>query len=696
MKKPAAGIILLVLMAAMVSAQMRDVLYTRDGEEVRGRLLEIDPEAIRFETIRGEIEFDRGEVLNITLGKERVGDTWRTIDDIDDEILLEALNKEVPNDFFAGANYAILYESIRIEFRLDGTIERTRRRIAQVLSEGAKDYVAVNEIYFYPDIEIPEIIHARSVSPLGQVLHLDESAIERGAINPYFPDYDRLNILKYALGEMAVGTIVDVSERTVRKTTSPLEPFFLSVPFYSSAPVLHLEVIILAETGTDPAFAEVNWPEGWNKATVEESPAFTKFTWTAENIPPVFPESNMPPQSLYSPAILVAEGAGWDEIAADFTTAVKDADDSPPRINQIIERSLPGKKSETAKAQALYSWVCEEMGNIPVNAYSYSFSPKKLSQIIAKQSGNNLDRTFLFYSLAKRVGLDVRIGFASTHEDYFAESVPSLFSAPSPLIMAILDGERYFIDLTTDYLPMGAVGKGMAGEPAVFFDGNGFHSVSIAKPQPENEGKSSEMTVLLKANGTIQGQLHEKFYGNSQEDIREFRFASQDQIQQAMGERAAEIHPSAHLDGWRLQNIDDLDAVPELFLEFSAPDFAVTAGEKYLAFKLPGIHYSSWGTGASDRIWPVWFDSPYGEQNRITIELPAGYSLYHLPSAIDVVFDSVGYSANFSQKRKQLVFEDEYRRPGLSIPTGMYSDYRACKSPQAEISDKWLVLEKSK
>ncbi|MGC9315884.1 MAG: DUF3857 domain-containing protein, partial [bacterium] len=266
MKTLAAGIILLVLMTAMVSAQLRDVLYTRDGEEVRGRLVEIVPDVIKFETAQGEIEFDRGEVLNITLGKERIGDNWRTIDDIDDEILLEALDKEAPPDFFTGANYAILYESRRIEFHLDGTIENTRRRIAQVLSEGAKDYVAVNEMYFYPDVEIPEIIHARSVSPLGQVLHLDESAIERGAINPYFPDYDRLNILKYALGEMSAGTIVDVSERTVRKSSSPLEPFFLSVPFYSSAPVLHLEVIIVAETGTDPAFAEVNWPEGWDKA----------------------------------------------------------------------------------------------------------------------------------------------------------------------------------------------------------------------------------------------------------------------------------------------------------------------------------------------------------------------------------------------------------------------------------------------
>ena len=284
MKIRAAGIILLVLMAAVGSAQWRDVLYTRDGEETRGRLVEISPDVIIFETSRGQIEFGRGEVLNITLGKKRAGDTWRTIDDIDDEILLSALNQEAPTNFFAGANYAVLYESRRIDFRLNGTIETTRRRIAQVLSEGAKDHVAVNEIYFFPDIEMPEIIHARSVSPLGNVLHLDESAVERGAINPYFPDYDRLSILKYALGEMAAGTIVDVCDKTVRKRGSPLEPYFISVPFYSNAPVLHFEVNIVAETGTNPAFAEMNWPKDWNAAIVEETPAYKNFTWTTENL----------------------------------------------------------------------------------------------------------------------------------------------------------------------------------------------------------------------------------------------------------------------------------------------------------------------------------------------------------------------------------------------------------------------------
>ncbi len=697
MKKALVAFIIFLGIAISAQGQsLRDVLYTADGEETRGELIEITPVQVLFQTPQGMLRLNRNEVLSVEFGKERAGDTWRTIDDIDDELLLDVLGKIPEPEVSAGANYIVLYDSRHIEFRLDGTIETSHRRISQVLAEGAKDYVALNEIYFFPDIESPEIVHARSISPSGQVLHLDESAIERGSINPYFPDYDRLNILKYALGEMAVGSVVDVSEKTIRRGTSPLDPFFLSVQFYSDAPAMRREVYLICETGTNPAFDVANWPKNWPSAKIETTPAFTKYSWIIENIPPVLPESNMPPEALYSPTLLISDGISWDSIAVEFDMAIRTADDSPPRIDRVLERILAGRKSQKDKARAIYTWISTEVGFIPVDAYIYGFTPKKLSQIVGKQSANDLDRAFLFYCLAKRSGIEVSIGFASAHEDGFSETVPSLFSVPVPIVLATLDGQRIIIDLSTDFLPMGTVETSIMGEPAVFFSNGKYQISSIPMPFPAEEGKSAEMTIRLSPDGSIQGQLHEKYFGNRQENIRDFRYVTQEQIRQAMEERVGKIHNSAHLDGWRLQNISDLDAIPELIVEFSAPDYAIDAGGKFLAFKLPGIDYSAWGTGATTRKWPVWFDSPHREKNKIDIELPSGYRLYHLPENVRFEADSISYTAVFTEKKGHLIFDDDYSRSRMAFAPEKYPEYREYRRAQAAVANRWVVLEKAK
>lgn len=695
MKKFASGLILLIAVAALAQGvSTRDVIYTRDGDERRGELLKITPEKVVFNTPQGVMELQRSEVVSIELGKKRTGDTWLTVEDIDDELLLEIIENVPPPEDFSGINYAILYDSWHIKVMLDGTIEQNHRQITQVFSEGAKDIVALNEIYYYPDIETPEIVHARSISPSGQVQHLDESAVERGPVNTFVPDYDRLSILKYALGEIAVGSIIDISEQLNRNSSSSLDPYYLSIPFFDDAPVLHREVVLEVEVGAEPAFGEVNWPEEWPKVQVESGPAFTTYTWSVENIPPVFPESNMPPKAIYSPYIAISDGATWKDIATAFNEAMELADEFTPEVDRIIERTLPDKKTDRQKAEALYSWVVNEIGYIPVGADVYGFQPKVITQIFDKKFANDLDRAFLFYTLAKHAGLKVKMGFASTHSKVFSEDVPSLYSTPVPFVYANFDGQDIFIDLSTDYLQMGNVRASIVGEPAVVFVGDSAIVTKIPKPDLSNEGEASIMQIIMTPDGTIHGQLHEKFFGTRQEKIRQYRYATEDEIRQAMEERVSEIHHSAQLDGWRLQNIAELNQTPELFIEFSAPDYAVTAGDKFLAFKIPDLNYSTWGTGAQSRSWPIWFDTPYRETHEIEITLPDGYEIYDLPNDSLSSADSISYSAVFTEKRSHLIFHDDYSRSRLAFPPEMYPQYKEYRHVQAAVANKWIVLEK--
>jgi len=689
-------IILIISLCLTVSGQhisSRDVLYTKDGEEIRGELLEIGPRQIEFKTLDGIETFNRLDVVQIEFGKTRPGDWWRTVDDIEDVLLLEAIQNATDSMLFSGESYFVLFDSWRISVKLDGTVEQDHRQITQVTSEGSKDFVSLNEIYFFPDIETAEITHARGISPTGQVLHLDDSAVERGPVNAFIPEYDRLNILKYALGEVSVGSVVDVAERVVHKTQT-LDRYFFSLGFLEEAPVLYREVVLKIETGATAHSATVNWPEDWNEASIENEPGFLVYKWIVEDIPAIIPETSMPPNAVCVPHVIISAGGSWDEIASQLTQVFSEKNDNPPMSDRILEKILPGKKDPIDKAFAIYSWIIEETGYVPVPAGIYRFEPKKLSQILDMQFGNDLDRAFLFYCLAKKAGLDVRMAFASSHDDVFDYGVPSLYSVPVPIVALDIDGKRIWIDTSTDYLPLGSVNEFIIGEPALLIFNGEAEITRVPKPPLETEGEETSIECFFDTDGTIHGQLHKRYYGNLQEEIRVFEQATEDEIRSAMEEIVGRIHPSAQLDGWRLQDTENLDRIPEMFVEFSVENYAIIAGKELIAFRLPGLDYSAWGIGAQTREWPVWFDSPYRGTHRVSVRLPEDYGLYSLPKKTAVSADSVSYTANFEIEKMKLVFTDDYSRSRLSIPPEMYRFYQEYRLMQADVADIWIVLEK--
>jgi len=671
----------------------RDVLYTKDGEEFRGELKEITAEIIEFLTADSSLIFTREDVVSIEFGKQRPGDWWRTVDDIDDELLLKVIGYMPDPEDYAGENYIILFDAHEITVGLDGSIEHIHREISQVYTEGGKDRVALHELYYFPDIERTEIIHARSISPDGRVLHLDDTAIERGPINAYNPDYDRRTILKYALGEVATGGVTDIAERIVRTKTEPLEPYAEFFYFRDEAPVLHRELIVRVEAGAPFNFEEVNWPANWPRFKIRDEGPFTVFTWTVEDIPPIISEALMPPRAKFTPMIAISVGPDWDSIATEFLVSLKEADDYPAIADEIVKRIIKGKKKPAEKAAAIYNWVVEKIRYVDVPASEYSFKPRKLSAILKNQYANDLDRTFLFYALAHRAGIDANFVFASDHREYFDRKTPSLFSATNPVIKINLDTDTVWAELSSEYRPLGVLPEMIMGEEAVVFSESKANITRLPLPAPDREQIEETISAEIDKNGDLKGTLRARYFGNRQREIRGFKQVSDEEIRRAMEERASEIHPNAVLEECELNNIEKLEKIPELNIEFRVKNYALTT-DKLLVFQLPGLDYSTWGIGKSSREWPVWFDSPFRGVHKIEIELPKGYRVYHIPNDTLVSADSVSYSANFEVEKRELIFSDDYSRERLSFPPEMYPVFQDSRRVQAAISSSWIVLQK--
>ena len=672
----------------------RDVLYTNDGDEFRGELDRVTDSQVFFKTTSEEKVFEREDVVRVEFVKERAGDWWQTVEEIDDPVLSVVLENLPDPANYPGASYVVLYESDEFEISADGTVEHMNRRIIQALNERSKDKVSLAHMLYFSDLGSAEFLHARSISPTGSILHLDESAVEGGPVNAYIPDYNRLALVKCALGEVGPGSVVDIARKTVQKYENALDAFFSVVNFMEEEPIIKKELTLRVESGAQIHYAENNRPEEWPEPVRSDEGGWTIFRWSMENIPPVISESNMPPDARYIPSISISLNPGWDEIASEFSAALDATIDDKAAIEGLAKRLTKGKKGPEKKARAIYEWVVSEVRLVGVPALYYSFSPKKLSTIIENQFANDLDKASLFYALCRESGIDVDFGFASGHGDFFDEGVPALSSVPVPILRIECDGDYIWAAPSSEYRPMGVLPSSIMGEAAVVFGSNGVETTQIPLPKSNDEHNEEFISGKIDGDGNFEGTLRIVYHGSRQKEIREYKQSSEEEIRREMEKRIGKMHPNAQMIEWEIEGLTELDKLPEMIVDFKIDGYAIKAGDKFLAFKIPDLMYSAWGTGKPSRDWPIWFDSPYRGTHDIEIELPKGYVIYHIPGDTLSSADSISYSASFLHEKGELKFFDDYDRARLSFPPDMYAAYQDYRLVQAATAAAWVVLNK--
>ncbi|MCK5833917.1 DUF3857 domain-containing protein [bacterium] len=685
----------LIFSAFAQHVSKRDVIYTTDGEEFRGELGAIDSDSIVFKTISGEKTFARSEVIRVELAKERPGDWWLTAEEIDDPILNDVLaNLPNPEDYL-GASYLVLHQSDEYTISLDGTVEHVSRLITQALTERSKDEISLSHMIYFGDLGSGEFIHGRSIAPDGRVLHLDESAIESGPVFAYIPEYNRLMLTKCALGEVAPGSIVDISQKTVQRYSNSLDAFYSTEFFSGEEPIISRELVLRVEAGAQIHWADINWPSAWPKFDLSDEGQFTIFRWSLKDIPPIIAESNMPPDIKFTPSILLSISNGWEKIAADFALALDEALDNPDEINRIAGELTKKKKKPADKARSIYNWVVSEMRFIPAPSQLYSFAPKMLSIVLEKRYANDLDKTVLFYYLCKQAGVKADIGFVSKHESAFDREVPSLGFVPTPVVRLDLEGDEIWAELSSENMPLGVLPNSIMGEPAIIFREKGVEFIRVNPPKTIDEGENEYLVGKIDINGDLTAELEVVYNGSRQEEIRELKQSTSEEIRREMEKRASQVHPNAILTEWEIEGIDDLSKPISVEIEFTVPNYAITAGDKFLAFTIPNLRYSAWGTGKPSRDWPIWFDSPYRGTHDVTIGLPKGYEVYYIPNDTSSVADSLLYSAKFKTKKGKFHFFDDYDRGRFAFPPDMYPAYQDYRRVQASVASAWIVLTKN-
>ncbi len=661
-----------------------DVIYLKNGEEKAGTLERITADSVWFATDEGKLALSKTEVQSLDLPQPRPGEQWKTVKDIDDPLLKEILKSFSPPEEIGlmDVNYINLYVENDFILNEDGTFEKRTRVIRYVTAESGKGEAANNTWTYLADRSYAKVNFARSISPEGIVTHINQAAINRVSLYPTPSEYSNQMQLQIAVPESRVGSLLDFEFSTVQNIVDSIHPVSEELVLDSRVPTLK-EIIRIEQPVTGSLTFYVSTNESPKKEVRQGKEILT---WEL-GFQPARPFEQMTPTSEdYLPRYIIATKKDWYSIGAQLSGFYENAARASQRIPSLVDSLTKGISSNEKKAQALYTFVSNQIQNVGPWLDLYSYVPTPAETVLVRRFANNLDRAALLYSLMKQASLDADIVLIRSRNT--GRLIPS-FPALGELNYAlVLFEDRIWLDPKPD-LPFGtlleqdAMGLSLATGK--------LKKTPLLTPDDETAVTKTDATLSL--DGSLELTTRVEFKGLGSYSWKSYlKPLSPAERRQEAEQLASQIHPNAKLRSFEFKGFDELNANPSYILRMTIPGYAIQAGN-YLIFYLPGVTHSAYYVGATERLYPIDRTTRSKDILELTLKYPEGELLgLQKDVVLKNAYDS--YSARTtSEKQGQLKFQEDTQVLDPWIPAQAYAEYKTLVEGMARVNQKPLVLK---
>ncbi len=682
-----------IITATLVfGAVFRDILFLKNGEEVRCNILEINKNKIVAETEQGKKTFKREEVVRLTMTHPRPGDDWKTISDIKDSLLLAALSLKDKAKQFPGASYVILHQSIKYEFTSDTTARKTVRNIILILTERGKGVNATKMFYFLKPYQDGDIDFCRTITPDSNVYHLDDAAFELAEMYNMYPQYNFWRRIKVAPPQISAGAVVDYQYHIDFNLVNSTHPLADRIVFGGEEPILHKEVVVEVPENLPDDFIRYH-----GLVPKEEHKDGKKiYRWEKDDIQPVVHEVWTAPYPLFLPTLWLGFNTDEAKLMKTLADSFKVALDGSSDLDKFVD-SLTANLSPDKKFLKIYEYLNITFRKAGIGMSQFKWFPRRVSEVFSDGIANPLDLATLMCYMLQHAGIKSQLIYASNQIDAAAlEDVPSLAFFGRPLVAAEINGKWVISNPFAKYLPPGNIPSDNEGQMGLWVSTDGVQMKQLPLNDPNTYSTVDTFWIDLSPTGDGKVKIKTVYGDYNSTGIRAYRERQKKQIDRDFETAAGDFHPGAKLENYKIIGLGSLDSTIIIEKTLTAPQIAQSAGEKLLAFQFPELEFVPSAFGAPERKTPIWFGEPVITRRVWIVKIPKKFKAEYIPSEFSFKVDSLNYHLSFKYDKKNhsvVAIEDKEYFDRL-IPAEDYPQLRAAMFRRAQATKSWVILKK--
>lgn len=370
----------------------------------------------------------------------RTLESKKPVFDLFEETDLESVFKNSPDaSAYPGSSSLILLDEVqRVVYAEGGTQEKTIFMVKVFNSEGIDDW---KEYY------IPTSAAQNFSIEKAEVLKKDGSKVAAET------DYDYVAFTALEEGD-AISIVYKIDTYKSGKFMKHFTDFF---HFDVYVPALTKKYSLLISPEIEFKYVIPHKPF---EPTVKDVGDFKMYVWEEQNLDKVDYEDYMPELVDVEPVLHISTIPDWDFISGWYADITSNKIKSDFLLQEKVAELFEGKGNlgDLEKAKIIYEYITGEIRYSSLPFRQSGYIPKRASEIIAARIGDCKDVSTLFVAMCKEVGIEANYVLVNTRENGKNESpLPSIIFDHC-IAKAKIDGEDYFVELTSEQLPFASLG----------------------------------------------------------------------------------------------------------------------------------------------------------------------------------------------------------------------------------------------
>lgn len=529
-------------------------------------------------------------------------------------------------------------EAIFWEVRVDdsSTAELALKHYVRVkiYTEKGREDFSKKDITFLKNTKVKDV-EARVTKPDGSTTFLKkEDVLER--------EIAKANGLKvkaksFALPNLEIGSIVEYRYKEVIEDAEAN----MRLVFQREIPIRTISYYIKPFAGDRGMyFASFNIGD---TRPEKDKDGFQKMTMT--NVPAFREEPYMLPEDevrswmyiYYSNAQVNKPAEYWKRYSESFYETSKSNLKPNDEVKKVTAEVIAGATTDDEKLRKIFDYCKTQIKNLTYSPNVTEEEWKKVrntktgGEILKLRMGSAGDIDTLFGAMARAAGYDSRLAVGGSRSELFFNPNTANFSLminASSIAVKVGNDWRFFSPASY-FSEYGMLSWGEEDEGVMISDSKEliFKRVPLSPANRSVEKKVGKFKLL--EDGTLEGEAHFEFTGHKGALMKSLNYRDSESEREKMLKDSIKtnILGTAEVESFSIENVSD-PAKPFIYkFKVKVPNYASRTGKRL--FFQPNIFERNAKPKftSNARKYDVYFNYPWMEEDDITIELPAGFSL---------------------------------------------------------------------
>ncbi|MFO7976036.1 MAG: DUF3857 domain-containing protein [Candidatus Hydrogenedentota bacterium] len=538
------------------------------------------------------------------------------------------------------------------------------------------------------------VIEARSVAPDGTVYTLPEEALRIGSPSEEMQFFNpSRKVVGGVIPGVEIGSIVEYIYEYENYNPEDPRLFFPGYYFQSTEPVVLSRVTVEVPENLpfnhytrhfpDPALSE---PE------IENEGGRVRYTWTLEEVPPIVPEPQMPPQADLAPRMEASIFESFEEVFELQRNLQRSRMKLTPEIEAKVREITREAETVDEKLAALYHWVQTNTRYISIKgSLGSGLSGHTAMETFQNRYGDCTDKAILFATMCEAIGVTSYPIILSTNTNGVGVTeIPTIDGNHAINEVELEEDHRFYLDSTAQnyrYPYFRADDHGCIAVNAIRGDFN-----TIPVPPPQDNARHSVLDAELAASGDVVVHTRNEYTGTIESGIRGFwKSVREDERADRMTEYVNSVSPGAVLDDFTLSDLHDLSEQVRMTLDYTLPKHAIRAKE-LMYLQMPTLERSYPEVALESRRYPIQYMTTEERNLTITLKLPPGYRLKWAPPPLRFNTPYLEYEATYEETDAGVKLTESFRRLKRIVPVDAYPEYRDALRAIAAFSGKEIFV----